>query len=160
MSVSPHVNVVFDRATFLDCVHYIILMTAINPARTMETQPSPKTATTAIDAVERIKQISKRLRDYSIAIRETTIILRESGAIPELAEAVRQVSFAVRDTAKEIHRTTAELNEGGVIRDIAHTIEETHQAVRDTAQAARTMVSSAKEATPQIPKLVQAGVEA
>ncbi len=44
---------------------------------------------TAKQTVETIQHISKNIREYSLRMRETMSTLRESGAIPEMAEAIR-----------------------------------------------------------------------
>ena len=47
---------------------------------------------TVQETVGSIQNISKNIRDYSLKMRDTMKTLRESGAIPEMAEAIRDGS--------------------------------------------------------------------
>ncbi len=92
---------------------------------------------TAEKTVKTIKDVAENIKLCSVMMRDTTKTIRESGAIPELAETIREVASAVRDTAKDIRQTARELKESGTIDDTARAVEETKSAAHDTIHAVR-----------------------
>jgi len=113
----------------------------------------------AKETVGTIQHISKNIRDYSLRMRETMNTLRESGAIPELAEAIREASFAVRDTAKDITEATRELKKNCIIVDTASAVENTLTSSEESVKTVKEITTDAGKASPHTTKAVQDGID-
>ena len=113
----------------------------------------------AKETVETIKNISKNIRDYSHMMRDTMKTLRESGAIPEMAEAIREGSFAVRDTVKDINETAQELKKNGVVVDAASAVESALKSAGESITTVKEITTDAGKASPNTSKAVQDGID-
>ena len=111
----------------------------------------------AKDTVETMQNISKNIRDYSFMMRATMKTLRESGAIPEMAEAIRQGSFAVRDTVKEINETTQDLKNKGIVVDTTDAVENAMKSVEESVTTVKEITSDAGKASPNTTRVIQSG---
>ena len=109
--------------------------------------------------LEAIQNISKKTREYSSTIRETMKMLRESNAIPEMAESIRYASFAVRDTVNDISETTKDLKKRGVIVDTAGSIETTLKSAEDSIAIVKELTNEGAKASPHTTKAVNDGIE-
>ena len=113
---------------------------------------------TANETVEAIQNVSKNIREYSFKMRETMKTLRESGAIPGMADAIREASFAVRDTVNDINETTKELKRKGVVVDTANAIENTLKLAEESATTVKDIATDAGKATPETTKVIHNGI--
>lgn len=111
------------------------------------------------ETVEAIQNISKNIREYSFRMRETMKTLRESGAIPEMADAVREASFAVRDTVNDINETTKELKRKGVVVDTANAVENTLKSAEESVATVKEITTDAAKASPHTTKAIHDGLE-
>ena len=109
--------------------------------------------------LEAVQNISKKIKEYSSTMRETMRTLRESDAIPEMAEAIRYASFAVRDTVNDISETTKDLKKRGVIVDTADSIETTLKSAGDSITLVKEMTNEGAKASPQATKAINNGIE-
>ncbi len=114
---------------------------------------------TAIETVEAIQNVSRNIREYSFRMRETMKTLRESGAIPEMADAIHQASLAVRDTVNDINETTKELKRKGVVVDTASVIENTLKSAKESVATVKEITTDAGRASPETTKAIQHGLE-
>ena len=114
---------------------------------------------TAKETVGIIQNISKNIRDYSLRMRETMKTLRESGAIPEMAQAIREGSFAVRDTVEDINAVTNELKKNGVIVDTANALENTLKSAEKSITTVKEITTEAERTSPLTAKSVQDGID-
>ena len=114
---------------------------------------------TAKNTVEAIQNISKNIREYSFGMRDTMRTLRESGAIPEIAQAIREASLAVRDTAKDLNETTQDLKKDGVIVDTANAVENILKSTRESISTVKEITVDAEKVSPQTTKAVQEGID-
>jgi methyl-accepting chemotaxis protein len=115
---------------------------------------------TPIEIAEKIKLVAKNIRESSIKIRETVRIVRQSGAIDELADAIHTAAVASRDTAKEINEAAAELKESGLVKETAAAIEGTTLAARQTIETVKDSAREVKGLLPETYKtLRQASVQ-
>lgn len=110
--------------------------------------------------VETLQNISRNIRGYSLKMKETMKALRESGAIPELAEAIREGSFAVRDTANDINQTTKELKRKGIFVDTASAIESTFKSAEESIETVKAITMESKIASPHASKALHDGLDA
>ncbi len=85
--------------------------------------------------------------------------LRESGAIPEMAEAIREGSFAVRDTVKDINEATQELKKNGVLVDTASAVENTLKSAEESITTVKEITTGVGKASPHTTKTVQDGID-
>jgi methyl-accepting chemotaxis protein len=92
-------------------------------------------------------------------MRETMKTLRESGAIPEMAEAIREGSFAVRDTVKGINEEAQELKKKGIVVDTASAVENTLKSAEKSIATVKEMTTDAGKASPKTTKAVQEGID-
>ena len=106
------------------------------------------------ETVEALQNISKNIRVYSMKMRETMKVLRESGAIPEFAEAIREGSFAVRDTVRDINETTKEIQRKGIIVDTARSIENTYNSAEESLETVKQITIDSGIASPHASKAI------
>lgn len=114
---------------------------------------------TAKQTVGAIQNVSKNIREYSLAMRETMKTLRESGAIPEFALAIREGSFAVRDTVKDLNQTAQELKRNGSVNDTASAVESTFQTAEESISTVKELAIDAGKASPTATKAVKDGID-
>ncbi len=92
-------------------------------------------------------------------MRETMNTLRESGAIPELAEAIREASLAVRDTSKDINEATRELKKNGVVVDTANAVENTLKSAEESIKIVKEITTDVGKPPPNTTKAVHDGID-
>ena len=114
---------------------------------------------TVQETVGSIQNISKNIRDYSLKMRETMKTLRESGAIPEMAQAICEGSFAVRDTLKDINAATQDLKNNGVIVDTANALENTLKSAEKSITIVKEITAEAGRTSPRTAKSLQDGID-
>ena len=111
------------------------------------------------ETVEALQNISKNIRGYSLKMKETMKVLRESGAIPEFAEAIREGSFAVRDTVNDINETTKELKRKGIFVDTASAIENTFKSAEESIETVKEITIDSEMASPHASKVLHDGFD-
>ena len=111
------------------------------------------------ETVEAIQNVSKNIREYSFKMRTNMKTLRESGALPDMADAIREASFAVRDTVNEINETTKELQKNGAITETARAIENTFKSAEDSAVTLKEIASDARKTLPHSTKTIHDGID-
>jgi len=114
---------------------------------------------TGKETVEAIQNVSKNIRVYSTRMRDTMKTLRESGAIPEMADAIHEASIAVRDTVNDINETTKELKKKGVVVNTASVIENTLKSAKESVANVKEITTAAGKASPQTTKAIQQGID-
>lgn len=117
-----------------------------------KSEPTNSREITAMEIADKAKLVAKNIRESSLRVRDTVKILRQSGAIDELADAIHTAVAASRDTAKEINEATKELRESGLIRETAVAIEDTTSAVRQTLDTVKESAREVKQLMPQTSK--------
>lgn len=110
------------------------------------------------ETVEAIQSVSKNIREYSFRMRSNMKTLRESGAIPQMADAIREASFAVRDTVNEINETTKELQKNGAVTQTARAIENTYKSIEDSAEIVKAIATEARQELPHSEKAIHDGI--
>ena len=111
------------------------------------------------ETVESLQNISKNIRGYSMKIKETMRVLRESGAIPEFAEAIREGSFAIRDTVNDINETTKELKRKGIFVDTASAIENTYKSAEESIETVKEITIDSGLASPHASHAIHNGFD-
>jgi len=111
------------------------------------------------ETVEALQNISKNIRGYSMKIKETMRVLRESGAIPEFAEAIRESSFAIRDTINDINETTKELKRKGIFVDTASAIENTYKSAEESIETVKEITIDSGLASPHASHAIHSGFD-
>lgn len=114
---------------------------------------------TADETVAAIQHASRSIKEYSSLMRNTVKTLRESGAIPEMADAIREASFALRDTVNEINQTTKEIHKKGVVTETANAIESTILSVEDSVNTVKEIAVDAGKVLPHSKNTVHGGIE-
>lgn len=131
------------------------IVTTLSPDLGMpKSIPTNSNEMTAMEIAEKIKFVAKNIRESSLRVRDTVRILRQSGAIDELADAVHTAVVASRDTAKEISEAARELKESGLINETAAAIEDTTLAARQTMETVKVSAHEVKELMPQTSKIL------
>lgn len=113
---------------------------------------------TADETVAKIQHASKNIKEYSYLMKNTVKTIRESGAIPELADAIREASFALRDTVNEINQTTKEIHKKGVA-ETANAIDSTIISVEDSVNTVKEIAVDAGKVLPHSKKAVRDGIQ-
>ena len=113
----------------------------------------------ANQAVESIQNISRNIRGHSLQMRQTMKMLRESGAIPEIALAIRDSSFAVRDIAKDISETTQELKRNGTVHETASAVETTLKSAEESLMTVKDLATVTGKTSPNTIKAVKDSVD-
>ena len=111
------------------------------------------------ETVETLQNISKNIRGYSMKIKETMQVLRESGAIPEFAEAIRASSFAIRDTVNDINETTKDLQRKGIFVDTASAIENTYKSAEESIETVKEIAIDSGLASPHASHAIHSGFD-
>ena len=113
-----------------------------------ETMQTSDSDLSAREIADRIKQIAQNIRESSLKVQGTLKVLRESGAILELASAVQTAAIASRDIANEVSRAASELRESGLVKGTASAIEGTTTAALDTAETLKGTSADIKNSMP------------
>ena len=85
--------------------------------------------------------------------------IRQSHAIPEMADAIHEASIAVRDTVNDINETTKELKRKGVVVQTAGMIENTLKSAQESVATVREITTDAGKASPQTTKALHQGYD-
>lgn len=109
----------------------------------------------ANQTIEVIQNISKNIRAYSIQMRQTVKIIRESGVIPEIALAIRDGSLAVRDTMKDINETTQHIRNNGLVSDTAQAVENTLKSAEQSAIIMKEITTDVGRVSPNTTKAIK-----
>jgi uncharacterized protein Yka (UPF0111/DUF47 family) len=135
----------------------------MNKEISLQGNPGDATVTPTFETADKISQnikhIARRITEESVRIRETIRVVRESGAINELADAIREAVKAARDTSREVNTAAKDLRERGAIKDSLSALDDTIVSAKDTARVLSDMGEDAKQAAPMTAANISKGAD-